>query len=87
MKNKFLLFFLSLFIPLISCSWHSSSDSDITPPVSLKRMKIEQSSNGAISMIEYQLGEKGYEASQGIASNGEDSFYGIVYSDFSSSFV
>ena len=87
MKNKFLLFFVSLFIPLISCSWNSSSYSDITPPVSLKRMKIEQSSNGAISMIEYQLGEKGYEASQGIASNGEDSFYGIVYSDFSSSFL
>lgn len=87
-KNKFLLLFLSLTISFVtSCSWSSSSDSTETPSISMKRMKIEQSTNGAISMIEYQLGEKGYEASQGIASNGEDSFYGIVYSDFSSSFL
>lgn len=88
MKNKLLLMALCAVLPLCSCSKpaNDSSPEDVHTRA-LPRLKAEESSLSAISMIQYQLEDWGYESTEGIAYNGEDTFYGVLYSNFSSSFV
>ena len=88
MKSRFLLSALCAVFSICSCSNVNGESSTVGPSVKpLSRMKIEESTSSAISMIEYQLGEWGYESCEGTAHNGTDTFYGIIFSKFDGSYV
>lgn len=88
MKSRFLLFFLCTIFSICSCSKDVENETlSNLPTTTLSRMKLEESTSASISMIEYQLGEWGYESCEGVAYNGDDAFYGVVFSKFDNSFV
>lgn len=88
MKSRFLLSALCAVFSICSCSNVNGGNSTVDPSIKpLPRMKIEESTSSAISMIEYQLGEWGYDACEGTAHDGTDTFYGIIFSKFDGSYV
>ena len=76
-----ILLCLSLFSTSISCA---KSNNNSMHPLA-KRATIEQSENIAITAIEYTLCDYGYFATEAVASDGDNEYVGIVYTDFSNS--
>lgn len=89
-KNVFKKIFFELTMALAtlttSCAKSEESQSSFEKgdlnPVTLRALKVEDSVSMAISMVEYNLEEAGFETVEGFASNGEQTFSGIIYTDF-----
>lgn len=85
MFKRFKLLTLLISVFTLACSNAGNSSNSNDHPID-KRTRItqEEGVNVALSTLEYTFFEYGYESSEGIASNGEEEYAGIIYSDFSS---